>query len=51
MENPVHKNADGKWYFWNDIWGEEVGPFDTKEQADEAYENRFEDEGIEDGLY
>jgi hypothetical protein len=31
--DPVHQNADGKWYFWNEVWADEHGPFDTEEQA------------------
>ena len=32
--NPVHKNEDGKWYFWDEVWAHEIGPYDSKEEAD-----------------
>lgn len=29
--DPVHRNKDGKWYFWNETWPKEVGPYVTEE--------------------
>lgn len=29
----VHKDGD-KWYFWNEIWSDRFGPFDSKEEAE-----------------
>ncbi len=34
--NPVHQNPDGKWYFWDEVWVEEYGPFESKAEADKA---------------
>lgn len=32
--DPVHKGSlDGKWYFWDETWGERQGPFETEEIA------------------
>lgn len=31
--NPVHQNKDNKWYFWDEIWCTEYGPFDTETEA------------------
>jgi len=25
----IRQNKDGKWYFWDEIWSEEIGPYDT----------------------
>jgi hypothetical protein len=33
MEDPVHQNQDGKWYFWDEVWAYEYGPFDTEDGA------------------
>lgn len=29
---PTHKH-DNKWWFWNEIWSNRIGPFDTEEDA------------------
>jgi len=34
--NPIHQNADGKWYFWDEIWVNEIGPYETREEANTA---------------
>lgn len=34
--NPVHQNTDDKWYFWDEYWVFEKGPYDTEELANEA---------------
>lgn len=26
----------GKWYFWNEVWSDAEGPFDTEEEARNA---------------
>ena len=36
MQEVVHQNKDNKWYFWDEDWAFEEGPFDTKEEAEEA---------------
>jgi len=35
-EDPVHKAEDGKWYFWDEVWAQRDGPFDTEERARDA---------------
>lgn len=35
IEDPVHQNKDGKWYFWDECWSSEVGPFKTRKIAEE----------------
>ena len=32
---PLHEH-DGKWYFWDEVWANRVGPFDTEKEAREA---------------
>ena len=34
VEDPIHQNKDGKWYFWDECWDFEEGPFNTKEEAE-----------------
>lgn len=36
MPEVAHQNENGKWYWWDESWTVEVGPFDTKELAQEA---------------
>lgn len=31
-EDPVFKK-DGKWFYWDETWGNNYGPFDTEEIA------------------
>lgn len=31
--NPICK-YDGKWWFWNEIWTERLGGYDSKEEAE-----------------
>jgi hypothetical protein len=35
MENPVHEK-DGQWWFFDETWADEYGPYATEELADEA---------------
>jgi len=48
--NPIHQNEDGKWYFWDETWAFEEGPFNTKLEAENALDKYcrklygFEDE-------
>jgi hypothetical protein len=32
----VHKNKDTKWYFWDETYSIEHGPFETRELTQEA---------------
>lgn len=34
--DPIHQNADGKWYFWDEVWSSEEGPYETETEAIEA---------------
>lgn len=34
--NPIHQNADGKWYFWDECWYVEFGPYETQAEARKA---------------
>ncbi len=36
--DPVHQKEDGKWYFSDELWVEEYGPYDTEKQARDALE-------------
>jgi len=36
--DPVHRNANGKWYFWDETWSFEEGPHETEAEAREALE-------------
>jgi len=33
--DPVHQ-FEGKWWFWDEVWCDRLGPYDTKEEADLA---------------
>jgi hypothetical protein len=33
---PINQHDDGSWYFWNEVWADEIGPFGTKEIAERA---------------
>lgn len=30
--DPLHE-FEGKWYFWNEVWLDRIGPYDTREDA------------------
>ncbi len=32
--DPTHQHIDGSWWFYDETWVQEYGPFDTKESAD-----------------
>lgn len=34
--NPVHQHEDGTWWFYNEIWADECGPFETKALSEAA---------------
>jgi hypothetical protein len=34
--NPVHRDPDGKWYFYDETWADRLGPFDSEEEANAA---------------
>src|SRR5210317_2246584 len=33
IKNPVHM-YQGKWYYWDEVWADRIGPFDTEKEAD-----------------
>lgn len=33
--NPVHFH-DGQWWFWDEVWQDRIGPFDSEEKANEG---------------
>lgn len=43
-EDPIHQHTqekectpiDGQWYFWNEVWGDEEGPFYSRDEAYQA---------------
>jgi hypothetical protein len=34
--NPVRQDENGKWWFSNETWSDEYGPYDTKELCAKA---------------
>ncbi len=32
--DPIHQDKDGKWYFWDECWSFEEGPYDTEQEAE-----------------
>ncbi len=34
--NPVHPHEDGTWWWYDEVWIEEFGPFASKEDADNS---------------
>lgn len=32
MGDPIFEE-DGKWYFWDEVWANAMGPFDSREEA------------------
>ena len=44
--DPVYQALDGMWYFWNEIWSNMYGPYDTEQEARKAcieYARRLDD--------
>ena len=33
--DPIHQ-CEGEWYFWDEVWMNQIGPFETEEDAREA---------------
>jgi len=31
--DPVFQKEDGTWWFWNETWSDEYGPYPTEEKA------------------
>lgn len=31
--NPIHQNEDGLWYFWDEVWANEYGPFNSLQEC------------------
>lgn len=32
MEDPIFEK-NGKWYFWNEVWTDAIGPYESREEA------------------
>ena len=39
VKDPVFKGKDGFWYFWDETWTDDYGPYDTKEIARDRAED------------
>jgi hypothetical protein len=37
--NPVHQHDDGTWWFCNEVWADESGPYSSKEAVEAALAN------------
>lgn len=46
MSNPIHKKDDG-WYFSDELWVEEYGPYATEEKAREELDKYSASLGLE----
>ena len=31
--DPVHRHDDGTWWFWDETWCDEMGPYDHEDEA------------------
>lgn len=40
----VHLCEDGKWYFWDEVYFDELGPYDTKEECQTAFDKYCREE-------
>lgn len=34
--DPIHVGEDGKYYFWDELWANAIGPYENREQAERA---------------
>ncbi len=34
--DPVHEHTDGRWWFWDETWADELGPFKDRVEANTA---------------
>jgi hypothetical protein len=41
VENPVHQNTDGKWYYWDECWAFKEGPFETEQKCKDALDKYY----------
>ena len=32
FRDPVHQ-LNGHWYFWNEVWADQLGPYETEAEA------------------
>lgn len=32
----VHRHSDGSWWFWDETWCDEIGPYQTEMEAEAA---------------
>lgn len=40
--NPIEQHEDGTWWFWDEVWVNLHGPFDTKEDCEETLQDYIE---------
>jgi len=40
--DPVHQHNDGQWWFWDETWADEYGPFNDYEAAEISLEQYAE---------
>jgi hypothetical protein len=33
--DPVHRHTDGSWWFWDETWADEHGPYESRQLADD----------------
>jgi hypothetical protein len=47
--NPLFQKGDGTWWFWDETWTEEIGPYSSQQEAQEQLEKyaKFLREGPE----
>lgn len=42
MIKEIHEH-EGAWYFWNEIWEDKIGPFETEEDCKQEYYRYYGD--------
>ena len=43
----ITQNKDGSWYFWNETWTFEYGPYNTEELARKAFREYCKENELE----
>jgi len=38
----VHRHSNDKWWFWDETWCDEIGPYDTEAEAQDAVKRYVE---------
>ena len=42
FNDPIHKNADGTWWFWDEVWAFEIGPYSSEHEARKSLDEYVE---------